>query len=306
MCGNRAQSRLDPLFANPTDITDLLFYFKNVDRYVDPGATYKRAGAAPDFIAGSTGIFCNYQINGNSVKVTDVSNQYIQPLSVTLNNQGVTATVRFKGETISPEVSQETFWQGYRGATNRAFYNGVADDRKAEFLKSVVQSDIEKSEVIKQDVEGQDINLSSDPAAYFKVKSVYTASSLMEQAGGDYLFSVGKLIGRQNNLYQETTRQLDIEFPTISNYNHVITIEIPSQYIISGLEALKISNSLKNGAEEVMGFHSDYALEGNKIIIKVNEVYKVLNLPKERYEEFRKVVNSAADFNKVVLVLTPK
>jgi hypothetical protein len=42
-----------------------------------------------------------------------------------------------------------------------------------------------------------------------------------------------------------------------------------------------------------------------RLIIKVNEVYKVLFLKKEKYNDFRSVVNSAADFNKLVVVLSP-
>jgi len=41
---------------------------------------------------------------------------------------------------------------------------------------------------------------------------------------------------------------------------------------------------------------------GIKILQKINEYYNTLFLPKSDYEDFKNVINAAADFNKVVLV----
>ena len=85
-----------------------------------------------------------------------------------------------------------------------------------------------------------------------------------------------------------------------------LILEIPDGYTCSGLEAAKIHNQVKDERHDVvMEFKSDYRIEGNKLMIKVNEVYKVLYLKKDNYDDFRAVINSAADFNKLVVVLTP-
>ena len=52
-----------------------------------------------------------------------------------------------------------------------------------------------------------------------------------------------------------------------------------------------------------MYFESSYEKEGQVIKIKVDEYYDMLHVPLDMYEDYRAVINSAADFNKVVLVL---
>ena len=50
-------------------------------------------------------------------------------------------------------------------------------------------------------------------------------------------------------------------------------------------------------------FKSDYTLKGDVLEISIEECYKEIYAPLSRYEDFRKVVNAAADFNKITLVL---
>lgn len=51
-----------------------------------------------------------------------------------------------------------------------------------------------------------------------------------------------------------------------------------------------------------MGFISTYALAGNEAKINVQEYYKDLAYPVSGFEEFKKVINTSPDFNKVILV----
>ena len=53
-------------------------------------------------------------------------------------------------------------------------------------------------------------------------------------------------------------------------------------------------------------FKSDYVVKGDIIEVRVEEYYKQIYAPLDRYEDFRKVVNAAADFNKITLVLEKK
>ncbi len=53
-------------------------------------------------------------------------------------------------------------------------------------------------------------------------------------------------------------------------------------------------------------FKSDYTLKDDLLEVRVEEFYKQIYAPLSRYEDFRKVVNAAADFNKITLVLEKK
>ncbi len=213
------------------------------------------------------------------------------------------ATVSFQHNFETALVSQENFYQGYRAFQYRGVYSILQKEKKEEFFKTQTLSGIENPLNITRTVEGDNLNLSIDPDSYFTVKTNYTISSLTEKADSDYLFSVGKLIGKQSELYQESERQTDIAFRSIANYNHEITITIPEGYECLEMDKARMSKSVMMDNDAVMKFESDYELKGNVMIIKINEVYKILSLPKEKYSEFRSVVNASADFNKVVIIL---
>ncbi|HRG10897.1 MAG TPA: hypothetical protein PLJ08_20150, partial [Cyclobacteriaceae bacterium] len=59
----------------------------------------------------------------------------------------------------------------------------------------------------------------------------------------------------------------------------------------------------KDGVQVPFLFVSDYTQQGSMITVKISEYYKQLYAPLDRYEDFRKVINAAADFNKITLVL---
>jgi len=55
-----------------------------------------------------------------------------------------------------------------------------------------------------------------------------------------------------------------------------------------------------------MGFNSSYQVEGNVVKITILEEYRRTYYPLSQFEDFKKVINAAADFNKVALVLEKK
>ena len=55
-----------------------------------------------------------------------------------------------------------------------------------------------------------------------------------------------------------------------------------------------------------MGFVSSYKLTGNTLDVEVLETYRNIKYLPSEFEVFKKVINAAADFNKVVLVLEKK
>lgn len=58
--------------------------------------------------------------------------------------------------------------------------------------------------------------------------------------------------------------------------------------------------------EDIFVFDSHYTLEGNVLTVTADEHYRESIVAPEIYEAYRKVINSAADFNKVTLILEPK
>ncbi len=55
--------------------------------------------------------------------------------------------------------------------------------------------------------------------------------------------------------------------------------------------------------KETLFFHMNYTLINDVLEISVKEGYNTLEVKKENYQDYRKVVNSAADFNALTVVL---
>ena len=140
----------------------------------------------------------------------------------------------------------------------------------------------------------------------FVLDLVVKASELVDRAGNKILVKIGEIIGPQVEMYQEKPRQFDIDV----NYPHVLarTIEfvIPRGYNVKNPDDLNISTVVRDNNQVTMGFESSYKLEGNVLKVSVVEQYCRLQYSLSQYEDFKKIINAAADFNKVILVLEPQ
>ncbi len=129
------------------------------------------------------------------------------------------------------------------------------------------------------------------------------ANSLLEKAGPNYIFKIGLSIGSQVEMYQEKKRVLPIE----NSYNHMydrrLEFEFPEGYTIKNPKDLNMDIFYEVDGERRMTFTSTYTLEGNLLKVKVIEYYRDISYPLETHANFIKVINAAADFNKIVLVL---
>jgi hypothetical protein len=125
----------------------------------------------------------------------------------------------------------------------------------------------------------------------------------LEEAGDSYIFQIGKVIGTQSELYQETERVNPIEMQYPNQYDYDIIIHIPKGYTAEGLEVLNIDKSFKSvTGEKICKFESSYKIEGNTIVVTIQEFYKSNEYNVSRYDEFRSVINAASDFNKTSIL----
>jgi hypothetical protein len=138
-----------------------------------------------------------------------------------------------------------------------------------------------------------------------EIKATVKAPELIEKAGAKYLFKLGDVIGRQSELYQNSNRKLPIDVDYPHYLNRKITVVLPDGYKILNPETIKIQTELKNAdGKATAAFYSDYKMDGNKLVVTISEFYDQLHYPISDYESFRKVINAAADFNKVNLLIS--
>lgn len=131
----------------------------------------------------------------------------------------------------------------------------------------------------------------------------YEAFKIKGEAGNSILLKVGDLIGAQSELYQEEERVFEVENSNNRGYLREISITVPEGYSVQNAEDIIITEKVYNEEDPIFLFESSYEMQGNELKIEIEEFYNQIYYPKEKFEDFRKVINAAADWNKVVLVL---
>lgn len=108
-------------------------------------------------------------------------------------------------------------------------------------------------------------------------------------------------------MYSDKPRVNPVMMEFTHTYLRTIKVSIPEGYEVKGGDKLNINISLTESDGTIpIGFISNYKIEKNLLIVTVNEFYNITSLPVSKFEEFRKVINASADFNKIAVVLSKK
>jgi hypothetical protein len=294
LAGNRYQSKFDADFVDYSNLDEVLIYFPDYQKYITPSRVEFRYGPVPNYLASNNGLFIKGPLSG------EVRELPMWPMSE--NKAILDAEITFPDDMDAAIVNLKHQWYGYRALQMRGYYEYSDADGKSEILKSFTTSGIDDAKVIKREVKDMKMEDSAGDQPV-TINSNYKAESLLENAGKSYLLNVGKIIGRQSELYQESKRVNDIEMENPMQYKHHIYFKIPKGYKVKGLEDVNIDKAYEEDGKRLCQFVSSYTLKDGVVDINVHEFYKSTHFPKERYEDFRKVINAASDFNKLVLVL---
>ena len=214
--------------------------------------------------------------------------------------------VDFTASLDNPTFTYELLLEGYYAQSIQPVYSYITTpDQKKELDDNILKSLLAGVTVSNYTIENTGIeNLAVKP---FIIKATSTSSTLVDKAGNKYLFKVGELIGPQVEMYQDEERKFDVENDYNRSYYRELSFSLPDNYKVNNLNALKMKVEMLEKGIPTCYFVSDYeVIDGKTIVVKVHEDYKSIYYPKERFQEYRKVINASADFNKIVLVLEKK
>ncbi len=298
---NRFEFPLDEKFENWRFLDFSVVYFPNLDKYLSPSAVFYRMPFVPTAIIENKGIFCKRVKLGNFNSAV-ASIRKIPSLPLQMHNHDIDAVIRFT-EDMTPRVAITHYLSGYSAMGLREAFVLVPRERRQELVHNVIDLGSVKEDIGRFDVKNEDFENYYDNRP-LEVVAEINAAKLLEKAGPKYLFKIGDVIGRQSEMYQEKPRKLPLEMPFPHGLKRSITLEIPKGYKVANPEILRYAVNHKTpGGKETMAFTSDYKVEGNQLKITVNEFYSEISYPLTELQVFKNVINAAADFNKLVLVL---
>jgi hypothetical protein len=304
LTSNRFDKPFDGDFDSWTYLQKYLIYFPETGNYLAPTELISRYGFVPEDWVCQQGLFIHpvsTDKNGETGagQVLDIScNDWKKSMNDLFEN------TKFDLDMGMTDIHFKETFTGYEAYEIQPIYSFLSDQDKKDVVNKIIQQ-------IFQDAKPANVNVTGyKPDEFFRqpftVEADLSTNSVLEQAGNKFLFKIGDLIGPQQQLYDDTTRHTPVENHHNHGYHRELEFEIPEGYTVTNLNAVNMDVFHETGGERDMEFHSFYKTDGNKITVTIDEDYREIRYPVGMYEDFRKVINASADFNKVVLFIEKK
>ena len=305
LTSNRLLLKFDKDFEATNFLQEFLFYFPASKKYLSPSKFGTRFGFPPPYFMNNFGLFITgYDINGKRKAFSEV--KFIEGIPASLSSDEMLIEVNFNTKDLTKNtIALERKLNGYYAMNLHPFMNLIQPNRINEVIDQYfVQNSDKNAKVLKREF------INEDPSLFgvkpFVVKFDISSEYFVEKTGDKYLFKLGDLIGPQMEMQQEKKRILPLEAEFNRSYYRTIKIHIPEGYQIANLEDIIIKNSYATKDKELFIFDSYYTLEGDVLTVTADEHYRETFVAPEIFEAYRTVINSAADFNKITLILEPK
>ena len=285
---NRYYNRFDPEFFDPNMLREFLIYFPEEKKYIAPNRLEYRIGEAPFDLLGNYGIYIDRLLDFYFSEIIQSDQSYSR---IKRNIK-----VEFERKLKKIVIDEHQEYSGHWGANNRSLLN-FSDEEGLTGLKDyLTASGIENKKVINYEIINAEL-FQKNYNTPFIVNSKISTESLTTKIKNGYHVNIGNVIGMQSQLYEEIDRYHPIEITYPNQYDYRIVVKIPKGYIIEGLEGLIFNKSyISLMGNKICKFESNYEINETELVISIQEYYKTLRYQKNRYNEFRDVINSAADF----------
>jgi len=295
---NRETAKFDGSFDSWSYLDDYLLFFPETKGFLSPNENELRYPLVPPKFTATKGLFIE-PIKIASVKSAIGSIKEIPGLPYSADTDDLLIAVKFDEDLETTVITQQRVFTGYDAAYLSPYYDLMTSEQKDKFVDELLRPSVPDVKIVKWAASSTMV----EQYPRFSVETTFTTNHFIEKAGKKILFKVGELIGPQTEMYRDDNRMTDVENTDNRGYDRVITVEIPHGYKIGNTDALKMNVSYKEGDSIPFLFSSDFSIAESTLKITLKEFYMEIYAPVSRYEDFRKVINASADFNKVTLVL---
>lgn len=298
---NRQRRPFDYLFSCWNYLDETLLYFPELNKALKPDDNHSRLGVLPSEFLGAHGLFLS------PVKIDDKTSSFgydiaqlpTERYTDNIDTLLINVTVDVSNLSLNAKISRAFY--GQTAANFQGFWGLINKDRQDAITQDMFDMGTNNVQVNSYEVKNRDAYLIGQKPFLWDVD--VTSNALVEMAGNDLIVRIGETIGEQSELYNVGPRVLPIQIDVLRGYYRKIKFTVPPGYQIANLSDLTMNVEMRNRGEVSCAFTADYQLQGNTLTIVSHEFYGEEYYPKERFEEFRQVINAAADFNKKTLVL---
>jgi hypothetical protein len=295
---SRENIRFDGKFDSWSYLDDYVIYFPATKGFLAPYELKTRYPLIPADWTSQQALFIEPLVVGE-LKSALATIAEIPAADYTISNDDMDIEVTFNADLTSTTIHQKRLMGGYNALYFTPYHDLMTEEQRKQMIEELAKQGAPDAQVKKWSTK-VDTDRKSDS---FFMDTEFESTSFLERAGPRVLFKAGELIGPQVEMYRDDQRLTPVENEFNRGYDRHIKINIPAGYTIKNPQDFKIDITYKDGEQTPFLFQSDYVLKDNILEVNIKEYYKQISAPVARYEDFRKVINAAADFNKITLVL---
>lgn len=303
---NRYVELFDKDFESKNHLSEFAFYFPKFKSYLAPSETLYRYPLIPYQWTDNYGYFVK-ELSLGGVNMGSGKAKYIESADMSQSIDSLYIFIDFAEGMDAVTYDYFSASTGLDAVYSQAVFSYItSDEDKEDFREELVKVLDESMEIEKLTTKNEGAEfLNKQP---YEINATFKSEAFIEKAGKNYLLKVGELIGDQVEMYENKERKSDIEFSFAKMYKRTISFKIPEGYTLKNIEKCKENLNYKDeNGEVIMGFVTNYTIADDVVTIQNTEFYNKVRMTIDPYyEPFRNVVNAAADFNKIVLVLESK
>jgi len=289
----------DPDFESYENLREVLLYFPNSKVYVEPHSFEYRTPLFNHVYGNNFGLFVKEKEFGGT-KMGIGSLEFIEiPKEITHDFMDI--TIDFTEDLNNPTVHTKIEYGGYAAVNFQPLKEYVPLEQYNDILKQIAENYTQGGEILNMQTENDGVENIGRKRFVLDLK--FEGNLLTQKAGPNILFKLVETIGRQLEFYQEEKRKQPVEIDYPHYYTRKITLKIPKGYKIKSLDNAKMNFETQIKNQTVAKFVSDVKITSSELVVDNEEFYSVINYPLEVYESYKKVINAAADFNKIVVIL---
>jgi hypothetical protein len=298
---NRFKKFFDKDFDTIEQLTDIIFYFPSLRQYLEP-CTFEYRFPLFDFNFGNNyGLFIKSKEFGG-VKMGIGEIKFIDIPDGEITHDYTDITIDLRNDLEIPEIHTTHKQGGYAAAGYQYIKDFVSAEQYQDITKNILENYTQKAEIKALKIENDGCEHIGLLPFILDVK--FEGKDLIQKAGDNLLLNVGVLIGKQMELYQVENRVLPVELYYPHRYTRTIKILLPPGYTIKNPEAFEMHFETIINDKKVAHWHSKATINGAELIVNNTENYDIIDYPLSAFESYKKVVNAAADFNKIVVVIS--
>lgn len=298
---DRESSPFDGSFDTWGYLDEYLLHFPATNGFIAPYSFAHRYPFIPNELTATDGLFIEPFTLG-AMKSGLASVKWIPASDYKLNFNDLDIEVFFNDDNSGNIIRKKEMFGGYTALYFTPYLPLMTKENMVEMVQTLTKSSAPDADIVKWDAK----TVADGIYDNFLLDVEFKSTHFLERAGPRLLLKVGELIGPQSELYRDDERVTPVENDFNRSYDRKIKISLPEGYVVKNPDDLNFDVVFDKGDKRPFAFVSKYTVSENVLEVVITEYYTEISVPLERYEDFRKVVNAAADFNKVTLVLEKK